>query len=98
MRKLYDFLGMTLTPASETAMRHYLENDPKKTKYGVHKYTMEQFSLTKKDLKEEFKEYIDFMTEQGFAEEDILWRQLVWIPEVTCETCQLWKVLRLRQI
>ncbi len=64
---------MTLTPDTESAFRHYLENDPKKTKCGVHKFTMEQFGLTKKDLKEEFKEYIDFMTGKGFPEEDVLW-------------------------
>ena len=69
---MYDFLGMTLTPASEAAMRCYMENDPKKTQYGSHKYTLEQSGLKKEDIKEEFKEYIDFMTGKGFQEKDIL--------------------------
>ena len=35
MRKLYDYFGMTLTPETESAMMHYIYNDPKKTKYGL---------------------------------------------------------------
>ena len=30
VRKLYDFLGMNLTPEAESAMVNYLNNDPKK--------------------------------------------------------------------
>ena len=63
VRKLYDYFGMTLTPDAEDAMRHYLENDPKKTKYGNYTYTLEEFNITEEDLKETFKEYIALMTE-----------------------------------
>ena len=80
---------MTLTPDTESAFRHYLENDPKKTKCGVHKFTMEQFGLTKKDLKEEFKEYIDFMTGKGFPEEDVLWAMSHYIVDKTIYKCKM---------
>lgn len=73
VRKLYDFLRMTLTPDTESAFRHYLEDVPKNAKFRGHKYTMEQFDLTKEDLQGEFKEYIDHMIRKGFPEEDILW-------------------------
>ncbi len=72
VRKLYDFLRMTLTPDTESAFRHYLEDVPKNAKFRGHKYTMEQFDLTKEDLQGEFKEYIDHMIRKGFPEEDIL--------------------------
>ena len=61
MRKMYDYFGMTLTLDTELAMEYYMDNDPKKTTYGVHKYTLEQFGLTVDEIKEEFKEYIEIM-------------------------------------
>ena len=64
MRKMYDYFGMTLTPQTESAMRNYLENDPKKTIYGAHKYTLEEFGLTKEDLRVEFKEYVELMSKR----------------------------------
>ena len=61
---MYDYFGMTLTPETEAEMRNYLENDPKKTTYGAHKYTLEEFDLTLEDIKVEFKEYIDLMSKR----------------------------------
>ncbi len=45
---------------SASGLEHYLANDPKKKKYGKHKYTLEEFGLTKEMLKEEFKEYYEY--------------------------------------
>ena len=61
MRKMYYYFGMTMTLETELAMDNYMNNDPKKTTYGVHKYTLEQFGLSVDEIKEEFKEYIEIM-------------------------------------
>ena len=58
MRKLYAYFGIILSAETELAWRKYLDNDPKK-KYGSHKYTLEEYGLTREILAEEFKEYID---------------------------------------
>ena len=71
MRKMYDYFGMTLTPQTESAMGHYMNNDPKKTVYGQHKYTLQEFGLTIDDLKEEFKEYIEMMSKTTKMEDII---------------------------
>ena len=47
VRKMYDSLGLTLTPEAESAMINYLENDPKKKVYGKHKYKKEGVHLSK---------------------------------------------------
>ena len=65
MRKLYSYFGINLTPETESAWKRYLDNDPIKTKYGKHKYSMEQFNVTKEELAEEFKEYIDIMSKRA---------------------------------
>ena len=64
MRKVYSYLGLTLTSETEAAWRNYTKNDPIKTKYGRHKYTMDDFNITKEDLAEEFKEYIEIMSKR----------------------------------
>ena len=56
---MYDYFGMALTPDTKAAMASYMNNDPKKTTYGVHKYSLQEFSLTIDEIKEEFKEYIE---------------------------------------
>ena len=75
MRKLYDYFEMTLTPETESAMVHYLNNDPKKTTYGEHKYTLEEFGISVDDIKEEFKEYLEIMSKTTKLE-DIIWASL----------------------
>ena len=77
MRKLYSYFGINLTMETESSWKRYLDNDPIKTKYGKHKYTMEQFNLTREELAQEFEEYIDIMSKRADAK-DILWYNLVW--------------------
>ena len=64
MRKLYSYFGLTLTSETKAAWRNYTNNDPIRTKYGRHKYTMDDFNITKEDLAEEFKEYIEIMSKR----------------------------------
>ena len=68
---MYDYFGMTLTPETELAMDNYMNNDPKKTTYGVHKYTLEEFGISMDEIKEEFKEYIDIMSKTAKLEDII---------------------------
>ena len=71
MRKMYDYFGMTLTPETESAMVHYMNNDPKKTTQGVHKFTLEEFGISMDEIKEEFKEYIEIMSKKSKLEDII---------------------------
>ena len=64
MKKLYSYFGIRLTPQTEEAWTHYLDNDPNKKKQAKHKYTMEEFNITKEELAEEFKEYIERMSKR----------------------------------
>ena len=61
VRKLYDFLGMDLTPEAESAMMNYLNNDPKKKVYGKHVYKKGSH-FSREFIEREFKEYVDIMT------------------------------------
>ena len=64
MRKMYSYFGIELSSETEEAWTTYLNNDPIKKKYPKHKYTMADFNLTKEELAEEFREYIDRMSER----------------------------------
>ena len=68
---MYDYFGMILTPETESAMVHYMNNDPKKTTYGVHKFTLEEFGISMGQIKEEFKEYIEIMSKKSKLEDII---------------------------
>ena len=70
VRKLYDFLGMNLTPEAESAMIYYLNNDPKKNVYGNHVYKKGSH-FSKEFIEKEFKENIGLMSKR-FKREDIL--------------------------
>ena len=70
VRKLYDFLGMDLTPQAETAMINYLNNDPKKKVYGKHVYKKGSH-FSREFIEREYKEYIDLMSKR-FKREDIV--------------------------
>jgi len=56
MKKLYQHFGEPLTPAAETAMRAYLANNPQ-GKHGKHAYTLEEYGLSKEQVREHFREY-----------------------------------------
>ncbi|MET0182589.1 MAG: sulfotransferase [Caulobacterales bacterium] len=58
VRKIYSEFGMNLSVAAESAMRTFLENQPK-DKHGAHRYTAEDYGLSAKELQKRFKPYID---------------------------------------
>ena len=63
VRKLYDSIGMNLTPETESAMMSYLNNDPKKKVYGKHKYK-QGVHLPREVLEQEFKQYVELMSKR----------------------------------
>jgi len=59
VRRIYEFFGLELTPAAETAMQRFLLANPK-NKDGVHRYSLEEFSLNPQEERRRFQFYLDF--------------------------------------
>ena len=57
IRDLYKQLGLTLSAEVEATMRRGYADRPER-KYGEHKYTLEMFGLTTKDIEDEFGNYV----------------------------------------
>ena len=58
VRRVYNFIGLELEPATESAMNRWLR-DNSQTKHGVHGYELEDFGLSREDLDPHFKAYRD---------------------------------------
>jgi len=56
MKKLYRHFGEPLTPTAEAAMQAYLADNPQ-GKHGKHVYTLEEYGLSKAQVREHFREY-----------------------------------------
>jgi hypothetical protein len=56
IRKVYDFIGMSLTPEAEAEMRAWQGFNRRELR-PVHEYTLEQFGFTEDSLAEQFAEY-----------------------------------------
>ena len=56
MRRIYDFLGYPLDPATVETMRTYRTENPK-DKRGVHRYGPEDFGLSREQLDRDFAPY-----------------------------------------
>lgn len=56
VKRVYEFIGWTLTPEADRAMRAWLIEDEKKHE-GKHDYTAEQFGLSEAQIKQDFAEY-----------------------------------------
>jgi hypothetical protein len=57
-RQVYEYFGYDYSPAMEVAIKKWLNDNPQ-NKYGVHRYSLEQFGLDKATVQREFKEYTD---------------------------------------
>jgi hypothetical protein len=57
MRKLYESLGDELTPAAESGMRAWLDDNPQ-DKFGKHEYKLERFGLTVESVRNRFERYL----------------------------------------
>jgi len=58
VERVYDFLGWPLTDAARTAMQNFLDANPK-NKHGVHRYTLEQFGLSRTAESLRFRNYCE---------------------------------------
>ena len=62
-KKMYEYFNIKFTDKTERNLKSYLANDPKKKKYGVHRYTREDFGITMERLKKEFAVYDKYMSQ-----------------------------------
>jgi hypothetical protein len=58
VERVYDFLGWQLTGVAREAMQRFLAANPK-NKHGVHRYTLEQFGLSRASLATRFRSYCE---------------------------------------
>jgi hypothetical protein len=58
VERVYDFLDWPLTDSARTAMRNFLAANPK-NKHGVHRYTLEQFGLSRATEAKRFRDYCE---------------------------------------
>ncbi len=58
VERVYDFLGWPLTSDARAAMQRFLDSNPK-NKHGVHRYTLEQFGLSRTEESARFREYCE---------------------------------------
>jgi hypothetical protein len=58
IERVYDFLDWPLTNEARAAMQSFLDSNPK-NKHGVHRYTLEQFGLSRADQAARFHDYCE---------------------------------------
>lgn len=58
MHRIFEFIGVPLTGATENAMRRWLAENPP-DRYGAHRYAAEEFGLDPSDLAGRFAAYRD---------------------------------------
>jgi hypothetical protein len=58
VRRVYDFIGLELTPDTESQMQRWLAANSQ-TKHGVHHYQLEDFGLDRASLDPHFEAYRD---------------------------------------
>lgn len=58
VRKIYDAVGDAFTPAAEQAMQGYMADNPK-GKHGKHAYDLAEYGLSKDEVHERFRDYIE---------------------------------------
>jgi hypothetical protein len=56
IRRIYDFLGLSLAPETEASMQRWLAANPQ-DKRGVHRYRLEDFGLDRAELDRRFEPY-----------------------------------------
>jgi hypothetical protein len=56
IRRIYDFLGLSLTDETQESMQSWRERNPQ-NKHGVHRYRLEDFGLDREELGRDFAPY-----------------------------------------
>ena len=70
MKDLYEKFGADFTDSVAQGIRDYVSSHPQ-GKHGKHRYTLEEYGVTKDSLKVTFKKYLDF-AEELFPGVDLL--------------------------
>lgn len=60
VKKIYDFIGMRFTEKNRRCIADEEANNTQ-NKHGIHKHSLENYNLTKENVREKYKEYIDFL-------------------------------------
>ena len=56
VKRIYEFIGWSLTPEAETAMKQWLVED-EKARVGAHEYAPEDYGLSEDQLRKDFAHY-----------------------------------------
>jgi hypothetical protein len=56
MKKIYAFAGLDFDATAQKNLQD-VDQENKQNKYGVHKYALSDFNLTKEDIEKEFELY-----------------------------------------
>lgn len=64
-KSIYNKVGLELTPKAEESIVNYVKSNPQ-NKYGRHVYSLEQYGLTKEEVRSECKAYEEYMRDKGF--------------------------------
>jgi hypothetical protein len=56
IRRIYDFIGLSLAPETEAAMQGWIAGNPQ-NKHGIHRYRLEDFGLDRARLEQRFEPY-----------------------------------------
>jgi hypothetical protein len=59
IRNLYSHFGWPLTPEIEAGMKKHMEEN-RQHKHGAHKYSLEEFSITEEELRENLSDYLEY--------------------------------------
>jgi len=59
IRGIYKQYGLTLSEEAEQRMQSWLAGNPQH-KHGKHRYSMEEYNITKEDIKQQMQPYLDY--------------------------------------
>ena len=63
VKNIYDHFGLQLTETSVNNMKQYLKANPQ-NKHGKHNYSLAHYNLDMNKIREEFEEYINYMSKK----------------------------------
>ena len=58
VRQIYDYFGYTYSDRMEEDVKKWIQENPQH-KYGVHRYTLDQFGLTTEQINQKFAKYCE---------------------------------------
>ena len=64
IRGMYAQYGLNFSPEAEKRMREWIANNPQH-KHGRHRYSMEEYGLTKEDITSRMGPYLEYFKSQS---------------------------------